>query len=49
LHDPNLTREALAELPADIGASPLFNSDLAPTPMGQRTWTSVRSGTCQAM
>jgi len=40
LHDPNLTRDALAELPADIGASPLFNSDLAPTPTGQRTWTT---------
>ena len=40
MHDPHLTREALAELPPDIGASPLFNADLAPTPTGQRTWTT---------
>ena len=40
MHDPALTREALAELPADIATSPLFNGDLAPTPKGRRTWTT---------
>ena len=40
MHDPALTREALAELPADIATSPLFNGDLAPTPTGRRTWTT---------
>lgn len=40
MHDPNLTREALAELPADIGQSPLFNGDLAPVPKARRTWTT---------
>ena len=40
MHDPELTREALAELPADIGQSPLFNGDLAPVPAARRTWTT---------
>ena len=40
MHDPALTREALAELPADIATCPLFNGDLAPTPKGRRTWTT---------
>jgi NCS1 family nucleobase:cation symporter-1 len=40
MHDPELTREALAELPADIAASPLFNGDLAPVPKARRTWTT---------
>ena len=40
MHDPHLTREALAELPADIATSPLFNGDLAPTPLARRTWTT---------
>ncbi len=40
MHDPNLTREALAELPPDIASSPLFNGDLAPTPAGRRTWST---------
>jgi len=40
IHDPLLTREALAELPPDIAHSPLFNGDLAPTPTGRRTWTT---------
>ncbi|NBX32577.1 MAG: nitrate reductase, partial [Planctomycetes bacterium] len=40
MHDPLLTREALAELPPDIAHSPLFNGDLAPTPTGRRTWTT---------
>jgi NCS1 family nucleobase:cation symporter-1 len=40
MHDPALTREALAELPADIATSPLFNGDLAPVPARRRTWTT---------
>ena len=40
MHDPALTREALAALPPDIATSPLFNSDLAPTPPSRRTWTT---------
>ena len=40
MHDPALTREALAHLPADIADSPLFNGDLAPVPPGRRTWTT---------
>ena len=40
MHDPELTREALAELPADIAQSPLFNGDLAPVPKARRTWTT---------
>ncbi|GMU58389.1 MAG: nitrate reductase [Myxococcaceae bacterium] len=40
MHDPALAAEALAELPPDIGASPLFNADLAPVPKGRRTWTT---------
>jgi nucleobase:cation symporter-1, NCS1 family len=40
MHDPQLAKEALAELPPDIGASPLFNADLAPTPQGRRVWTT---------
>ena len=40
MHDPELTREALAELPPDIGHSPLFNGDLAPVPKARRTWTT---------
>jgi NCS1 family nucleobase:cation symporter-1 len=38
MHDPELAREALAELPADIAESPLFNPDLAPVPPGRRNW-----------
>lgn len=38
MHDPELTREALAELPPDIADSPLFNGDLAPVPEKRRTW-----------
>ena len=30
MHDPKLAAEALAELPPDIGDSPLFNADLVP-------------------
>ncbi|MFZ4723451.1 MAG: NCS1 family nucleobase:cation symporter-1 [Phycisphaerales bacterium] len=40
MHDPTLTREALAHLPADIATSPLFNGDLAPVPPARRTWTT---------
>jgi NCS1 family nucleobase:cation symporter-1 len=40
MQDPELTREALAELPPDIGQSPLFNGDLAPVPKARRTWTT---------
>jgi NCS1 family nucleobase:cation symporter-1 len=40
MHDPELAREALAELPPDIGSSPLFNADLAPVPAGRRNWST---------
>ncbi len=40
MHDPELAREALAALPPDIGASPLFNADLAPVPVARRNWTT---------
>ncbi len=40
MHDADLTREALAELPPDIATSPLFNGDLAPVPKARRTWTT---------
>ncbi len=40
MHDPELVKEALLELPADIGASPLFNGDLAPSPKSRRNWTT---------
>jgi NCS1 family nucleobase:cation symporter-1 len=40
MHDPELTKEALAELPADIADSPLFNGDLAPVPAKRRNWTT---------
>ncbi|MBI5609935.1 MAG: NCS1 family nucleobase:cation symporter-1 [Deltaproteobacteria bacterium] len=40
MHDPTLAAEALAELPADIAHSPLFNPDLAPVPQRRRVWTT---------
>jgi NCS1 family nucleobase:cation symporter-1 len=40
MHDPKLAAEALAELPPDIGSSPLFNADLAPVPQARRDWTT---------
>lgn len=40
MHDVDLTREALAELPPDIAQSPLFNGDLAPVPQARRNWTT---------
>ncbi len=38
--DAALEAEALADLPPDIGSSPLFNADLAPVPPARRTWTT---------
>jgi nucleobase:cation symporter-1, NCS1 family len=40
MHDPELAKEALAELPADVADSPLFNGDLAPVPKSRRVWTT---------
>jgi NCS1 family nucleobase:cation symporter-1 len=40
MHDPELAKEALAELPEDIATSPLFNGDLAPVPAKRRNWTT---------
>ncbi len=40
MHDPKLAAEALADLPADIADSPLFNGDLAPVPKSRRVWTT---------
>src|SRR6267143_1271567 len=40
MYDPTLLKEALAELPADVAASPLFNADLAPVPKSRRVWTT---------
>jgi NCS1 family nucleobase:cation symporter-1 len=40
MHDPQMTKEALAELPPDIADSPLFSGDLAPVPRGRRNWTT---------
>ena len=40
MHDPLLTKEALAELPPDIATSPLFSGDLAPVPKGRRDWST---------
>ncbi|MBM4279776.1 MAG: NCS1 family nucleobase:cation symporter-1 [Deltaproteobacteria bacterium] len=40
MHDASLAKEALAELPADVGDSPLFNADLAPVPTARRNWTT---------
>jgi NCS1 family nucleobase:cation symporter-1 len=40
MNDRELTRAALAELPPDIGRSPLFNGDLAPVPRSRRNWTT---------
>ena len=40
MHDPQLAAEALAQLPPDIGDSPLFNADLAPVPEQRRNWTT---------
>ncbi len=40
MHDPQLAHVILAELPADVAASPLFSPDLAPVPRSHRTWTT---------
>src|SRR6185295_196617 len=40
MQDPKLAAEALALLPPDIGASPLFSADLAPVPPPRRTWNT---------
>ncbi|MBM4391578.1 MAG: NCS1 family nucleobase:cation symporter-1 [Deltaproteobacteria bacterium] len=40
MHDPNLEREALAEIGEDLADSPLFNGDLAPVPQARRDWTT---------
>ena len=40
MQDSALLQEALAELPPDVGQSPLFNPDLAPVPKGRRVWTT---------
>ena len=40
MRDPIPTTEALAGLPPDIAASPLYNPDLAPVPAARRTWTT---------
>jgi nucleobase:cation symporter-1, NCS1 family len=40
MHDPVLAKEALADLPADVADSPLFNPDLAPVPAARRNWTT---------
>src|SRR5205085_12458593 len=40
MHDPKLAAEALADLPADVASSPLFNADLAPVPKSRRNWTT---------
>src|SRR3990167_6231875 len=40
MHDPALLKEALAELPADVADSPLFNADLAPVPQARRVWST---------
>jgi nucleobase:cation symporter-1, NCS1 family len=40
MHDPELAKEALADLPPDIADSPLFNADLAPVPQSRRNWTT---------
>src|SRR5690348_1779312 len=40
MDQPQLAREALASLPPDVGTSPLFSPDLAPTPAARRNWTT---------
>lgn len=40
MHDPASADAALAELPSDIGTSPLYSRDLAPVPGTHRTWTT---------
>ncbi|MBK8942298.1 MAG: NCS1 family nucleobase:cation symporter-1 [Polyangiaceae bacterium] len=40
MHDAELAKEALAELPPDVATSPLFNPDLAPVPQKRRVWST---------
>jgi nucleobase:cation symporter-1, NCS1 family len=40
MHDAQYAEAALKDLPADIGASPLFSADLAPVPASHRNWTT---------
>ncbi len=40
MHDSSLAKEALAQLPADVADSPLFNADLAPVPSSRRNWST---------
>jgi NCS1 family nucleobase:cation symporter-1 len=40
VHDTGFMQSAMAELPADITASPLYNPDLAPVARERRTWSS---------
>ncbi len=40
MNDLISAKEALADLPADIADSPLFNADLAPVPLARRNWTT---------
>lgn len=40
MHAGELEAEALAALPKDVVASPLFSADLAPVPAARRTWTT---------
>src|SRR5438552_12982502 len=40
MHDPSLAEEALATLPPDVAASPLYNPELAPVPPARRNWTT---------
>ena len=37
---PNFTLGTGADLPTEMTNSPLYNPDLAPTPMARRTWTT---------
>ena len=40
MNDLISAKEALADLPADIADSPLFNADLAPVPQARRNWST---------
>jgi cytosine/uracil/thiamine/allantoin permease len=35
-----MSKEELVELTADVSGSPLYNEDLAPTTIKQRTWST---------
>src|SRR3954447_13845825 len=40
MHDEAAAQEAMANLPADVTDSPLFNADLAPVPASRRNWST---------